>query len=94
MGEGNEKKSAERMLAELRHRLIRLSGNGLASMRLRPGGSGTVINLIDEVPSLVVDRLLEGRSFTLEPLYSHGDYLADEDSPEFIGALAMRLDRE
>ena len=94
MGEGNEKKSAERMLAELRHRLIRLSGNGLASTRLRPGGSGTVINLIDEVPSLVVDRLLEGRSFTLEPLYSHGDYLADEDSPEFIGALAMRLDRE
>jgi hypothetical protein len=94
MREENDKKSAETMLAELRHRLIRLSGNGLANTRLRPGGSGAVINLIEEVPSLVVNRLLGGKSFTLDPLHSHGDYLADEDSPEFTGALAMRLDRE
>ena len=65
--------------------------------KLVPGGTksaGKVINLINEVPSVIVDQLLSGGELQLDALKSHADFLADEETELFSAALAMRLDLE
>ena len=85
------------LLDGLRERLIQLNGNDLVNKKLVPGGqkgAGKVINLINEVPSVIVDQLLNGGELQLDALKSHADFLADEETELFSAALAMRLDLE
>jgi len=85
------------LLDDLRERLIQLTHNELVDKKLVPGGkrgAGNVINLINEVPSVIVDQLLNGCELCLDPLKAHVDFLADEDDELFIAALALRLDLE
>ena len=64
------------LLDGLRERLIQLNGNDLVNKKLVPGskrGAGKVINLINEVPSVIVDQLLNGCELCLDPLRAHVD---------------------
>ena len=64
------------LLDDLRERLIQLNGNDLVNKKLAPGGkrgAGKVINLINEVPSVIVDQLLNGGELCVDPLKAHVD---------------------
>ncbi|MEC7274151.1 MAG: DUF4011 domain-containing protein, partial [Verrucomicrobiota bacterium] len=90
-------KELTKELKNLQNRLIQLNGNDLVSKKLVPGGkrgAGNVINLINEVPSVIVDELLNGRELRLDPLKAHVDFLLDEDEELFMTALTLRLDSE
>ena len=81
-------------LKDLRNRLIRINGNDLVNKKLTPGGTaGTIINIINEVPTFIVDEILEGKSFVLDPLKDDEDYLKDENSKSFNRSLLELLSR-
>ncbi len=80
-----------RFLEELRERLIRISGNDLVNKRLMPGGTGTVINVINEVPTFIVDGLIGGKPFVLDPLRDDEDYLRDEEDNMFFSQSLVEI---
>ena len=79
------------LLSDLRNRLIKLNGNDLVNKKLQPGGSGNVVNIIDEVPAFVVDTLLAGKKLVLQPLTAQEDYLEDEEDKTFQSAVARKI---
>ena len=85
------------LLDDLRERLIQLTHNELVDKKLVPGGkrgAGNVINLINEVPSVIVDQLLNGCELCLDPLKAHVDFLADEDDELAAKCAAVELGQD
>ncbi len=81
-------------LDELKDRLIKFNGNDLVNKKLTPGATGSVFNIINEVPTFVVDELLGGKKFVLDPLEDEMDYLKDENDLFFKSALSELLAEE
>ena len=61
---------------------------------MRSAGGGDTFNVLDEVPQLVLDRLLSGRSFELVSFPNMEEVLKDEKTKKFENALRLLLEQE
>mgnify|MGYP001163792431 CR=1 FL=1 len=81
-------------LDDLSLRLVRLSGNERIRKRVRGAGGGDAFNVLDEVPQLALEHLLDGKKFELVPFPDVEEFLKDEKTKAFEDAFNELRERE
>ena len=94
-GLGARREMAEKLIADLRKRLLDLSnGNRLLNFKFSDRAR-THVRIIDEIPDVLYGKLSDGKKLTFIPLPNPEDEPEDEQSDEFFLAVqAARMSDE